>query len=195
MSSLLQKTYNTRYLLAYGKPLIRSDVPIEMTEDEKQWLINQNIRTIFDLRSEKEYSASPSIFEKDARFILYHTPITSGAAIPSVPEEVSISYISMVDSTMLDIIHQILNASTGVLYFCTAGKDRTGVVSALLLLYIGASHQEIIEDYMKSKENLQSLLEAYAQNSNISIDVIMPRREYIESFLRSQKIKNWVNQL
>lgn len=53
MASLLQNTYNTRYLLSYDIPLIRSDVPMKMTEDEKQWFIHQNICTIFDLRSEK----------------------------------------------------------------------------------------------------------------------------------------------
>ena len=42
---------------------------------------------------------------------------------------------------------------------------------------------------MKSKENLQLLLEDYARNSNVSIDVIMPREEYMECFLNSQKIK------
>ncbi len=67
------------------------------------------------------------------------------------------------------------------------------MVSALILLCIGISHQQIIEDYMKSKENLQLLLEYYARNSNVSIDVIMPREEYMERFLKSQKIKNIVN--
>lgn len=193
MVSLLQNTYNTRYLLSHDIPLIRSDVPMKMTEDEKQWLIHQNICTIFDLRSEKECSMLPSAFEGDSRFTLYHTPITGANTIPSTPEEVSISYMSMVDSTMINIIYQICHASSGVFYFCSAGKDRTGVVSALLLLCLGVSHQQIIEDYMKSKENLQLLLEDYARNSNVSIDVIMPREEYMECFLKSQKIKNIVN--
>ena len=96
----------------------------------------------------------PSAFEGDSRFTLYHTPISGGDTIPSTPEEVSTSYMSIVDSTIINIIYQICHASSGVFYFCSAGKDRTGVVSALLLLCLGVSHQQIIEDYMKSKENL-----------------------------------------
>lgn len=40
----------------------------------------------------------------------------------------------MLDSQMYRIIDLICNAKSNVLYFCNAGKDRTGVVSAILLL-------------------------------------------------------------
>lgn len=37
-----------------------------------------------------------------------------------------------------------------VLVHCTAGKDRTGVVLALLLLFLGAPEQAVYEDYLRS---------------------------------------------
>ena len=36
-----------------------------------------------------------------------------------------------------------------VLFFCRAGKDRTGLVAAAVLAVAGASEQQIIEDYAR----------------------------------------------
>ena len=38
----------------------------------------------------------------------------------------------MLDEKMEKIIHTIMNAKSNVLFFCGAGKDRTGVVSAII---------------------------------------------------------------
>ena len=151
MSSLFQSTYNTRLLLKDSTRFIRSDVPIKLTEDEIQWLINHNVHTIFDLRTEKERLQQPSLLENDERFLYYHTPVTGGNHIPSAPKDVSLSYIHMVDENMWKIINMMIHASMHVLYFCNAGKDRTGVVSALLMLYLGMDHESIIKDYLLSK--------------------------------------------
>ena len=85
---------------------------------------------------------------------------------------------------MRKIIDTIWNAKTNVLYFCNAGKDRTGVVSALLLYKIGMSRDYIVNDYMESKSNLKDMLEAYAvQCPNVDIDVITPHERYICEFI------------
>lgn len=184
MSLLFENTCNTRLLFKNDTRFIRSDVPIKLTEDEIQWLIHHNVRTIFDLRSENERFKQPSLFENDTRFIYHHTPVTGGNHIPRTPEEVSLSYIHMVDENMWKIIYMMLHASTHVLYFCNAGKDRTGIVSAILMLYFGMDHESIVEDYLISKDNLQKRLEMYVQNHpHIDMNVITPRCEYIERFL------------
>lgn len=57
----------------------------------------------------------------------------------------------------LDKVVTILrkNAADGkcTLYHCTAGKDRTGVVSMALLKSYGISNDEIVKDYMKTNRN------------------------------------------
>lgn len=47
------------------------------------------------------------------------------------------------------------NASKGIctLFHCTAGKDRTGVVSMALLKSYGVTDEEIIKDYLRSNRN------------------------------------------
>lgn len=47
------------------------------------------------------------------------------------------------------------NAASGrcTLYHCTAGKDRTGIVSMALLKSYGVSHAEIVKDYLRTNRN------------------------------------------
>ena len=86
---------------------------------------------------------------------------------------------------MMLIIDTIWNAETNVMYFCNAGKDRTGVVSAILLSKLGIGHDHIINDYMKSKENLSWILCAYAkQYPKVDIEIITPHDRYMDEFLK-----------
>ena len=47
------------------------------------------------------------------------------------------------------------NAGKGIctLFHCTAGKDRTGIVSMALLKSYGVSDEEIVKDYMRTNRN------------------------------------------
>lgn len=91
----------------------------------------------------------------------------------------------MIDEQMNTILETILNATSNVMYFCTAGKDRTGVVSALLLKKLGAKEDLIIEDYMMSKENLIDMLTAYVkEHPEVDIDIIIPKEENIQKVLK-----------
>lgn len=91
----------------------------------------------------------------------------------------------MIDSQMEKIIDTIMSAKSNVLYFCTAGKDRTGVVSALLLRKLGYSDEVIIEDYMKSRDNLIDFLTAYVKDHpEVELEIIVPHAENIRRLLK-----------
>ncbi len=90
----------------------------------------------------------------------------------------------MIDEQMNIILETILNTTSNVMYFCTAGKDRTGVVSALLLKRLGVSENIIVEDYMKSKENLLDMLTSYVKDHpEVDINIIIPQEENIRKVL------------
>ena len=133
MGSLLQSTLNTRALPVGNLRYIRSDYPGELTEAEVQWLLQNGITTIVDLREEKEYTVKQCSLEDREGFIYYHLPVTGGGDTPESPDAVAGTYLAMLDDQMDKIIHTIMNAKSNVLYFCGAGKDRTGVVSAIIL--------------------------------------------------------------
>lgn len=46
----------------------------------------------------------------------------------------------------------------GVLHHCSAGKDRAGIAAALTLLLLGVSKEDVMEDYLKTNENMHDLV-------------------------------------
>lgn len=186
MGSLFKNTYNTRSILPDGFRFIRSDVPNRITEKEVQWLIDHNVTTVIDLRDDKEREQKKCQLINNKHFQYYCMPVTGGNSIPKSVDDVSKSYLKMADEQMDKNINTISKAEANVLYFCNAGKDRTGVVSAILLYKMGMSLDYIIKDYMDSKNNLKNILEEYAkQFPDINIDIIMPHERYIQEFLES----------
>ncbi|MEG0550888.1 MAG: tyrosine-protein phosphatase [Vagococcus sp.] len=184
MKSLLESTKNTRPLLKNSLKLIRSDVPSNLSEREIQWLLDNKITTIIDLRQEDEIREKRCVLEKNSKFAYYNLPVRGGSEIPDSPNDVPKSYINMVDEVMWKIIELVENATTNVLYFCNAGKDRTGVVSAILLLRMNIDKKEIIDDYFKSGIYLEKMLKEYVEmNPSVDLEVITPKEIYMETFL------------
>lgn len=185
MSSLLQSTKNTRVLPTGTNQYFRSDFPENLTAKEIQWLFDSNIITIVDLRSDEEVVKKPCSLKDIEGLTYFHLPVTGGGDTPKSLEHLHTVYRQMIDDKMENIIDTIMNAESNVMYFCTAGKDRTGVVSALILKRLGFSDEIIVEDYMKSKDNLMDLLTAYVNiYPEVDIDIIVPHRENMEQLLR-----------
>ena len=85
MHRVFASTKNTRPVLPGSLRYIRSDVPLQVTEEEKQWLAGHNITTVVDLRTERERAAKPCPLEQDGRFRCLHLPVTGGDALPESP--------------------------------------------------------------------------------------------------------------
>lgn len=184
MAFIFKNTLNTRPILEDSLRFIRSDVPTAVSEQEKQWLIKNDITTIVDLRTDDEREKKTCPLASDERFSYHAMPVTGGNVIGKSVCDVSKSYIKMVDSNLLDTIDFILYSKSNVLYFCNAGKDRTGVVSAILLYKNGMDSKYIIDDYLKSAVNLKDMLQSFAkENPEVDINIITPNKRYMEEFL------------
>lgn len=59
---------------------------------------------------------------------------------------------------LVEAFRTVLNSDGPVLVHCAAGKDRTGVVSAMLLSAVGVPEDEIIADYQRTSENMLGVL-------------------------------------
>lgn len=184
MGSLLQSTRNTRALPTGDMRYIRSDYPGSLTDEEADWLRKNNIITIVDLRERKEYAQNPCRLEIEDGFTYYHLPVTGGGDTPRSPEEVAEVYLQMLDEQMKKIISTIMTAKSNVMFFCSAGKDRTGVVSAIILKKLGYSDQTVINDYMKSKDNLMEFLTSYVkEHPEVDMNIVIPNEENIKRVL------------
>ena len=192
MGSLLKSTFNTRYIPSGNKKYLRSDCPSNLTDEEVKWLKDNNFLTVVDLRKEDECALKPCRLENEEGFNYLHMPIDGGWSIqtPTV-EEVTNAYVAMVDDNMFHIVDTIMTAPTNVLYFCAAGKDRTGIVSATILYKLGIDEETIIKDYMESRPNSLAYVKYYMEKYHPEEELkpILSDERYIKAVLNIIKGK------
>ena len=95
------------------------------------------------------------------------------------------------------IIHEILDAEQPVLYHCTAGKDRTGMISMLVLKILKFDEETILQEYLVSNNQRKKVIEKRLNLAHrlhflypkLDIGVLEElswiRREYLEESYRS----------
>ncbi|MGN0299441.1 MAG: GNAT family N-acetyltransferase [Lachnospiraceae bacterium] len=194
-ASLLETTKNTRDLGGYrtkeGKltkfhSILRSDRQLQSSAKDMNFLIEHNITTIIDLRAKELVECVPSSFSGVAGFQYFNYPMEEGSRIPESEAAVPESYMEIAAAKeMPNVFRCIANAESGVMYHCSAGKDRTGVVSAILLLHAGVSDKEIVQDYVDTKEYLAEILKTIPINfPRINMNIVTPCPAYMTEFLR-----------
>lgn len=165
--------------------LIRSNLPQYLPDNDICIISKMGIKNIIDLRSLEEIKTKKSVFEDNKEFKVYHIGIDIGKDVPEAEELVSKSYIEMLTlQKKMKIIFEILGNNDSVLYFCNAGKDRSGVVTALILKLLGVSEKNIVDDYMATKKFMKEPLKKYAAYNTKILNIITPQRFYMENFLK-----------
>ena len=162
----------------------RSDVPLSLTEEDICVLRSYGITHVLNLRSEAEVQAHPSAAK--ACFEYLNVPLQGGDKIPQTREEVPASYLNMTMGTtqMARAMRFLADAPDGVLIHCTAGKDRTGVVCAILLMLAGVTDDAICEDYAQTEIYMEPVLvQLCAQNPALNFDALVARKENMQAFL------------
>lgn len=165
----LSATLNTRDLGGYpaagGKVTqfgraIRSDIPSTLSAEDTSLLQRIGVTDAIDLRSDEETILQPSAFEGSTDFHYHRCPFAIGNQDPGSPAGVAPLYMRIVNdfSMMQRIMQLIARARGGVLIHCAAGKDRTGVVAALLLLTADVDRRDILADYQLSATYRQPVL-------------------------------------
>ena len=202
--SILESTRNTRDLGMYriqgtasytlSDRIYRSDRCDTLGERDKELLLSRDIRTIIDLRSRKEAELKPCAFSEDNDFYFHHCPVEEGMMPPAKLAEVPASYMEIAHSTgMKDAFKTIANAPGGVLFHCHAGKDRSGVVSAVLLALAGVSDDDIAFDYSISRDVNKERLEAFI-NSHPEIDreAVLANEKSMYEFLEMLRARHGI---
>jgi hypothetical protein len=146
--------------------LQRSDdvttVPVEWAVD----LVAEGVVATIDLRSAAEtILTGPGPLPRLG--VAYHwlpliADVRLDATLPSQasPDEVGHWYADLVEinaQRLATAFQVVADNSGGVLFHCTIGKDRTGILAALLLSALGASDAVIAADYQRTEANLAAL--------------------------------------
>jgi protein-tyrosine phosphatase len=135
--------------------LLRADNLTALTDADVEALEALGVRTVIDLRGDAELALEPSPYADGSRLSYINIPLYDEMA-PIVTAGMSFDMGARYATALErcgDRIAEVLDAIAaaapgGVLFHCTAGKDRTGVIAALLLTLSGVAPETVIADYM-----------------------------------------------
>jgi protein-tyrosine phosphatase len=139
--------------------------------------VGLGIGTVIDLRTRREAGGDGL---SDARLL----PDVRVLSIPLIPDEemavepfpvgdpsaVAEHYLGYLDDggrearSVLEAIAESIDSGTPVLFHCAAGRDRTGVVAALVLLLLGVTRTGVVSDYMESNRFAKELTQRLSRN-------------------------------
>ncbi len=148
--------------------VFRSDGLQELTPSDLDLLCGEmGLGTVIDLRSDEEVSevGCGRIAE---RATIHHVPLfqstRSGAAADAVrsqlPADMGGLYFLMLTAAqdpIVQVVKLLAAAESPAVFHCAAGKDRTGVISALLLSLLGVPEDTIVADYAFSRRNIDQI--------------------------------------
>ncbi len=205
----LTGTLNTRdlggYLAADGKitqthRCLRSDGLSKITAEDKQYLLAYGVRCVIDLRSSLECEMNPTVLEQEPTIAYTHFPLLdqvnlliSGAAIPESLDALYIGILSQNQDQLKGILEQIaVHDGETVLFNCSAGKDRTGLIAMLLLGVAGVSKRDIVADYALSQGYLADFFtEQKAQMQAFGFDI--PESFFSSAPENMENTLNWLD--
>ena len=164
----IASTQNIRDLGGYSTPegtatcwnrFVRSGDMDRLTLPDQQKLIDYGINTVIDLRMQREAGAAPNVFTGSPQVAFVNHDFwgdrfddyrSQRKGAPAEAKLADLYCSGLVESgfIMADIMGTIANSSSnGFIFHCRSGKDRTGLVAALLLALAGVSTQTICADY------------------------------------------------
>src|SRR5579872_47636 len=162
--------------------LFRADGLARLHEADLALLGELGLATVIDLRTVGELEGRGSFPHDVVPVDYHHLPLTDVLPPPEdlhrygEPDFVTARYRQMFDEGSESIATAVrVLASPDALpavFHCSAGKDRTGVVAALVLGFLGVPREVIIEDYALSAEAMGALLERIKKEYADAVDTV-----------------------
>jgi len=145
------------------RSLLRSDDLAQLTAEGIAALAQLGVETVVDLRwaEELEYAPNPARDIQNIRYrhisLLANTSDEWRAFSEDYEKEKwKLAVLEHVRAELRDVLRAIAESSPGALLFhCFAGKDRTGIIAALLLALADVEPDSIAQDYALSADQLR----------------------------------------
>jgi len=176
----LQGAWNVRDLgglpsasgaLTCPRRYLRGDSPANLTGADVRLLASIGVGAVIDLREPAEAAAQPSRLLGSGGMHVHQVPLFGeldaiGSPLPTQLGELYVLCLRRCGGALRRVF-ELLGSDRGagesegagaVLFHCAVGKDRTGIVAALLLERAGVSRASIVADYMESEANLQKMV-------------------------------------
>lgn len=161
----------------------RSACPNGLSVSDIELLKSFNITTAVDLRGGGNADETQTGFVADG-IEIHNIPIGGGEA-PRYAVDCPKGYMEIVAHPNIAAVFKTLAQADGAAVFhCFAGKDRTGVIAALLLMLAGVSDTDIIADYTLTYAYFLKRLREDFKRTDCEKDVFIPHPDHMEGFLR-----------
>jgi protein-tyrosine phosphatase len=174
----LERTHNVRDLGGYRTEddgtvrwnrLLRGSTTFGLPSEDEEVLLDYGLAAVIDLRDEDEAKAYPSAFasHKDVRY--ENVSMRNREREDEWQKEgagggMASWYVFLLERAKKEIHAALVILRSAVMSGCTlaqcnAGKDRTGIIAALVLRALRVPVQTVVEDYALSWQYLQPVRE------------------------------------
>lgn len=151
------------------RQLFRSDGLHLLTPADVDRIVSDlGVRRVVDLRSSAELAAEGrGLLQSRPEAEFHHLPLFDGqhraeAAPAAADLTLADRYFQMAEfakQPIARVLVALAESSGAAVYHCAAGKDRTGVISAVLLGLLGVPDEVIVADYAASQEQLDAIVD------------------------------------
>lgn len=184
----------------WGK-VFRSDNLSKIKSREFDKFNDLNIKTVYDLRTDHEiegkedhlpagvrYVHAPTVADNEGQIAQLRAKVIGGEINEEEARAQTLSFyketVTVNLATLKPTLLQIVNSDEPVLYHCSAGKDRTGIVSALILSVLRVDRETIVKEYLLSNYYRRAKTEKLLRKAKMA-KVIKPKMDLkaIEVFM------------
>lgn len=162
--------------------LFRADGLTRLSDGDRAVLGSLGVRNVIDLRTELEVEFRGR-FPEDVEGVTYHhLPLTDTLpGAEDVPDWGQPSFVARRYASYLDGGSASLGAALDLLgeadnlpavFHCSVGKDRTGVLAAVVLGVLGVPEEVIVEDYVLSSLAMTRILEQLQDEYRDAADTV-----------------------
>jgi len=181
----LQGAWNTRTFAGLqgthgpipASAFVRTSDLGRLTAADRDALAAAGVTLDIDLRTADEQAQSPDLLADDARFAYQRISLMGTEKMDlqkmmtTFPDSLGAAYVQWLDHSQpqfKQVFQRIAAEREGtVLFHCTAGKDRTGIIAGLLLDLAGVPRADIVHNYAISAHYLEGQPKDSAMNAQI----------------------------
>lgn len=185
----------------------RSDELSGLRKEEFGGFNALGIKAVYDLRSEKEIKEAPNTLPENVEYL--HRPVfneNGGNSFGGIEEKLKSGTITKEETVEMmksvnrafakenipvfrKVLTEVLDSGAPVLYHCTAGKDRTGFLSALILSVLKVDRNTILDEYEMTnyytRQKLEALLKSgHPMMANVKPEVLAALMGVDRSYIR-----------
>ncbi len=152
--------------------LYRSDALHHMSVRDVQRVRDElGVRAVIDLRSSAEVTLDGMGPLATPPVDYHHIPLFDGGRGDVEPEEIPqdlghqyFLLLGAARGAIRCVLEILADATEPALFHCAAGKDRTGLISAVVLGLLEVEEAHIVEDYVFTSRNLERIIERLRQS-------------------------------